>query len=569
MEFNLPKEQSSILKVIGVGGGGSNAVNHMYQQGIRDVDFIVCNTDQQALDTSPVPVKVQIGTSLTEGRGAGSQPEVGKNAAIESIDELKDILERNTAMVFITAGMGGGTGTGAAPVIARVAKEMGILTVGIVTIPFSFEGPLRKKQAESGLAEMRESVDTLLVIQNDKLREYCGNLSITTAFHESDNILATAAKGIAEVISTIGHINVDLNDVKTVMKDSGAAIMGSAQASGQDRALKAVTEALESPLLDDNDIKGARHVLINITFGTPELTMDEMDEITNHVQMAAGGTAEVIMGIGSDETLGEAVNVTLIATGFEGGHTPMTSLDRERPVQKNYVDLDDESVPTITTAPLEGRPIEKPLTSPTEGLDKTDEVREQPMADEPYLKFTADEIDMVDTPMQHDLGLSFDEITKKNEEPGLDPFARDEEEPTKKYFMLDEEEEITSASEPMAPKVEKPWSEMTVGDVTADILDNDLPIEDTVAVESRITVDEHQKRTQERMQRVKEHSLRLRTQGGINDLENEPAYMRRKLSLDETPHSSESQMSRYTLNDTDVEGIELKKNNPFLDKNVD
>ena len=279
MEFDLPKDQSSIIKVIGVGGGGSNAVNHMYKQGITGVDFMICNTDQQALDLSPVPNKIQLGATLTEGRGAGSNPEVGKNAAIENVDELKDILEKNTQMVFITAGMGGGTGTGAAPIIAQTAREMGILTVGIVTIPFTFEGRRRKLQADEGLAQLRENVDTLLIICNDKLREMHGNLKISEAFSKADDILTVAAKGIAEIITVAGYINVDFEDVKTVMKDGGTAIMGSAAAEGESRATKAVSQALASPLLNDNDITGANYILLNITSGDEEVSMDEIDEI--------------------------------------------------------------------------------------------------------------------------------------------------------------------------------------------------------------------------------------------------------------------------------------------------
>ncbi|MFN5879604.1 MAG: cell division protein FtsZ, partial [Flavobacteriales bacterium] len=263
MEFDLPKETSSIIKVIGVGGGGSNAVNHMYGQGIIGVDFIVCNTDRQALDISPVPYKIQLGSSLTDGRGAGAIPEIGMNAAIENIDEIKEVLSKNTKMVFVTAGMGGGTGTGAAPVIAQVAKEMGILTVGIVTVPFNFEGRKRRQQAEEGMDKMRQNVDTLLVINNERLREITGNLTLGNAFAQADDVLTTAAKGIAEVISVTGSINVDFNDVKTVMKDSGVAIMGSAAAEGENRATIAVQQALSSPLLNDNDISGAQYVLLN------------------------------------------------------------------------------------------------------------------------------------------------------------------------------------------------------------------------------------------------------------------------------------------------------------------
>ncbi len=301
MEFDLPKEFSSIIKVIGVGGGGSNAVNHMYNQGIKGVDFIVCNTDKQALDISPVPVKIQLGPSLTEGLGAGSIPEIGKNAAVENINEIRELLSNNTKMVFVTAGMGGGTGTGAAPVIAQVARELGILTIGIVTVPFSFEGKKRRQQAEDGIQQIKESVDTLLVINNEKLRAISGNLTLTNAFAQADNVLTTAAKGIAEIISVTGNINVDYKDVNTVMKDSGNAIMGSAEAEGENRAMKAVQNALNSPLLNDNNIAGAKYVLLNITYENIEVTMDEISEITDYIQEEAGSTADVIFGYGLGE----------------------------------------------------------------------------------------------------------------------------------------------------------------------------------------------------------------------------------------------------------------------------
>lgn len=317
MQFEIPKERPSIIKVIGVGGGGSNAVNHMFRLGIKGVDFMICNTDHQALEMSPVPVRVQLGPSLTDGRGAGSIPEIGKNAAIENLEEIRSILSQNTKMVFITAGMGGGTGTGAAPIIAGLAKQMGILTVAIVTIPFAFEGKKRKAQADYGIEELKKNVDTLLVICNDRLREIHGNLKLTEAFIHADDVLAVAAKSIAETITKTLHINVDFADVQTVLKESGVAIMGSAYAEGEDRALSAIINALDSPLLNDNNIEGARYILLNITSGTKEVTMDELGLITDFIQEQAGNTAEVIMGVGSDETLGEKVGVTVIATGFK------------------------------------------------------------------------------------------------------------------------------------------------------------------------------------------------------------------------------------------------------------
>src|SRR3990172_4365583 len=298
IKFDLPKDRSSIIKVIGVGGGGSNAVDHMYQQGIKGVDFVVCNTDAQVLETCSVPNKIQLGSSLTQGLGAGENPEIGKNAALETIEQIKEILEKNTSMVFITAGLGGGTGTGGAPVIAAIARDLGILTIGIVTIPFSFEGPKRKLQAEEGLEMMRKNVDALLVICNDKLREMYGNLSFTNAFAQADNVLTIAAKGIAEVITVARKINVDFNDAKTVLKNSGVAIMGTASEEGENRAIKAVEKALASPLLNDNNIKGAKAVLLDISSVTcdMEITMDEISEINNYVQEAAGSAANIIMG---------------------------------------------------------------------------------------------------------------------------------------------------------------------------------------------------------------------------------------------------------------------------------
>src|SRR6201988_2996580 len=317
MQFEIQQEPGSIIKVIGVGGGGSNAVNHMYRLGIKGVDFIVCNTDKQALEKSPVPNKIQLGNSLTKGLGAGSIPDVGREAALESVEDVRKYLEDGTQMVFITAGLGGGTGTGAAPVIASVARELGILTVGIVTMPFVFEGKKRKQQAEEGLAEMKKYVDTLLVICNDKLREIYGNLKMSEAFAHADDVLTGSAKSIAEVISMHLHINVDFNDVKTVMKDSGVAIMGTAVASGERRAVRAVEQALNSPLLNDNNIRGARHVLLNIMSGADDISMDEFGEITDYIQEASGYTAELITGYGIDSSLGESVGVTIIATGFE------------------------------------------------------------------------------------------------------------------------------------------------------------------------------------------------------------------------------------------------------------
>ncbi|MBE3085339.1 MAG: cell division protein FtsZ [Bacteroidetes bacterium] len=319
MNFDLPVERSSIIKVLGIGGGGNNAVNHMFEKGIQDVNFVVCNTDHQALSKSQVPIKVQIGESLTEGRGAGSKPEVGRQAAIENIDDVMDALSGNTKMVFITTGMGGGTGTGATPVIAKACKDAGLLTIAVVTIPFKSEGKVRIKQAIDGVTELKDHVDSLLVINNEKLREIYGNQPVSTAFAKADDILTTAVKGIAEIITVTGYINVDFADVETVMKNSGVSIMGMGKAAGENRAIKAIENALASPLLNSNDVTGANSILINISsgIGEHEITMDELGEITDYMYNAASDNALIIRGLSKDENLNEEICVTVIATGFE------------------------------------------------------------------------------------------------------------------------------------------------------------------------------------------------------------------------------------------------------------
>ncbi|MBK9732367.1 MAG: cell division protein FtsZ [Chitinophagaceae bacterium] len=346
MQFDLPQEQASIIKVIGVGGGGGNAVNHMFRQGIVGVNFVVANTDRQALEMSPVPNKVQLGVNLTEGRGAGMNPEVGKRSALESVDALKAFLEKNTKMLFITAGMGKGTGTGAAPVIAKIAKEMGILTVGLITSPFSAEGPRRFQQASDGISEMKNHVDTLLVISNDKLREIHGNLTLSAAFSQADNILSNAAKSIAEIITVPGYVNVDFEDVNTVMRNSGVAIMGMASFEGENRAVNAVEAALNSPLLNDNDIRGAKNILVNITSGSVEVTLDEVSEITEYIQREAGFETNIIWGNCYNENMGEKLSVTVIATGFEATSTQRKDLSKKS-VVKHTLETEVKAEPEV------------------------------------------------------------------------------------------------------------------------------------------------------------------------------------------------------------------------------
>lgn len=351
ISFDLPKNQSNVIKVIGVGGGGSNAINHMFQQGIKGVDFVICNTDSQALQNSPVPNKIQLGVSLTEGLGAGANPEVGEKAALESIEDIGMMLDTNTKMVFITAGMGGGTGTGAAPVIAKLAKDKDILTVGIVTIPFKFEGKMRNTQARVGVEKLRSHVDSLIVINNDKLREVYGNLGFKAGFSKADEVLSTASRGIAEVITHHYTQNIDLRDAKTVLSNSGTAIMGSANASGASRANEAIMKALDSPLLNDNKIAGAKNVLLLIVSGSEEITIDEIGEINDHIQTEAGGSANIIMGVGEDETLEDAISVTIIATGFD--------VDQQDEI------VNTESKKIIHTLEDEQRAVQNLTTKPT------------------------------------------------------------------------------------------------------------------------------------------------------------------------------------------------------------
>lgn len=544
MEFDLPKETSSIIKVIGVGGGGSNAVNHMYDQGIIGVDFIVCNTDRQALDISPVPYKIQLGTSLTEGRGAGAIPEIGMNAAIENIEEIKELLSQNTKMVFVTAGLGGGTGTGAAPVIAQVAKEMGILTVGIVTVPFNFEGRKRRQQAEDGLEKIRQNVDTLLVINNERLREITGNLTIGNAFSQADDVLTIAAKGIAEVISVTGAINVDFNDVKTVMKDSGHAIMGSATAEGENRAITAVQQALASPLLDDSDINGAQYVLLNITYGDKEVLMDEISEITDYIQDEAGSTADVIWGHGYDATLGDKIGITLIATGFNTGN----NVGFYKAPEKTVRSLDDEPKNEIV----------KPLDSPTQVNSYTPPVVNETTV-EPFLK---NELVEPTANVQNVVEPAVNTLPVTEE-----PFLREEKaDDNGVQFNW----EITSTSQVVENTTVTPEPEPVVEKVVRHVLEDDNNEKvnlDTVTAKSILSPEEQQRRNQERLSKIQDYTSKLKKAEGITEFENEPAYVRRNIQLDNSQKSTQETVSRFGLTE-DETGTSLRNNN-FLHDNVD
>jgi len=584
LRFNLPKDNTSPIKVIGVGGGGSNAVDYMFAEGIAGVDFIICNTDSQALDKSEVPIKIQLGTTLTKGRGAGAIPEVGKNAAVETLDEIENLFTEETTMVFITAGMGGGTGTGAAPIIARAAKERGILTVGIVTVPFGFEGRKRNQQAQGGLKDMRDAVDTLLIIKNEKLRELYGNLSLKKAFGHADEVLLTAAKGIAEVITLTGEINVDMNDVNTVMKESGVAIMGSGIASGEGRAIKAVQEALESPLLNDNDIHGANFILLNITYGSDEILMDEISNITDYVQEAAGQTAEVIWGYGQDETLEDKVCVTIIATGFEAH-----SVDAGIPApaeEKKVLNLEQDSLKF--NAQEITAPVTKPTDTPRVTFPPTNDGQVDvtvPKEEEPFI--ISKPVEPVVTPQETPLEKTFADLNKESVQKL--PFQLQDDftpnppeantpvenvkspevtfttpepieklelpvENDKKVFSLDDDE-LDKQKLPSIETTSSMHTGSTVNIVNAAPIEEDRPSKEILQVKNR-----------ERQMNIRELTAKLKTPSGLKELEDEPAYMRVGINLDSTPHSSQNTTSQFSVG---KKGTDRLSNNTFLHDNVD
>jgi cell division protein FtsZ len=542
-KFDLPKHHKSIIKVIGVGGGGSNAVNHMFRQGIKDVEFVVANTDLQALNSSPVPYKLQLGVNLTEGLGCGANPEVGKAAALESKDQIREMLA-GTKMVFVTAGMGGGTGTGAAPVIAKIAKDMDILTVGIVTVPFSFEGKKKLAQADLGIDAFRASCDTVLVILNDKLRDIYGDLSIGQAFGEADNVLTTAAKGIAEVITLAGYVNVDFQDVRTVMLNAGAAVMGTAETRGDTRAIKAAQQALASPLLDNHDIMGSKKILLSIISGEEaELKMDELTTITEYIQGQAGDDAEVIFGHGVDAALGDRIRVTVIATGFtteskvvkkeekkvhELDHSQISLFgavdnsvnqrngELELKVKSDAGSSGSSSVESTPVSqpetPREALPVQKPMERPI--LSKPEEKTEEEKPERAYT-FTL-----------------FDKNQAENKE---------EDEGEESLFAEDDEFQIGK-------------------EISADQVIN----EDGM-MEVRRTKERLEQQAKERREKLKSARKQEMTKEEFNEKWTLPAYLRRGVKMDNVPHSSEPFISRYNLNDDN----NLLGNNKFLHDNVD
>ena len=541
-EFNLPKNRSSIIKVIGVGGGGGNAVNYMHKNGIEGVDFVVCNTDAQALDKSEVPTKIQLGAELTEGLGAGSNPETGRKAAEESIDKVKELLDANTKMLFITAGMGGGTGTGAAPVIAEVAKEKDILTVGVVTIPFSTEGGNRHEYAMQGLKDLRKHVDTLLVINNDKLIEIYGNLTFTQAFAKANEVLNTATKGIAEVISQHLLVNIDLNDARRVLENSGTAVMGQATASGENRAIEAVKGALDSPLLNDNNIKGAKQVLLKIVTGggEEEIRMMELSDIKQKIQEAAGCEVNIIEGIGIDPELNGEVCVTVIATGFNVKvikDDVTVTLDGEA----NIDDVLSQEKEQEVISPTKEDKVQHTIFDNTEELET--EI-------DPELEIEA---------IEKEAEIEADEQTKELEEVELTTEIEMDVEPQPVVIDLDDEVELPDELIPTLKQEEE------TPEVESDVESEAINENESLPVNLEVLTN----KSREREDRLKNISMKLRTPSGLTALEDEPAYKRDNVDLEETPHSSESEVSKYTLSEGEDNKTEIKPNNSFLHDNVD
>ncbi len=543
--FDLPKNQKSIIKVIGVGGGGSNAVNHMYGLGIKDVEFVVVNTDAQALKSSPVPLRLQLGANLTEGLGAGANPEQGKCAALESEDEIRELLADNTKMVFITAGMGGGTGTGAAPIVAKIAKELNILTVGIVTAPFMFEGKKKMAVAQAGIESLRENCDTVLVILNDKLREIYGNLAIRTAFSKADDILSTAARSIAEIITIHQDVNVDFEDVKTVMKDAGAAVMGSATEEGEGRAIRAAGSAISSPLLNNVDIKGAQKILLSIMSGEEEeLSMDELSDITEYIQEKAGDNAEVIFGQGIDPELGRAIRVTVIATGFE--------MDR----------LANVPITTATSAPVSAFstpvvPVPAPTPAPAPeqvktviDLDsgKSAQVIEEPMAEGTTFTFTFPKTPVVAVEIPAIAEEEKEEVFSFEIQPVNETFLMEEPAEEEKIVHNLYQEQPVSA----APSAEPADSHEPTPPVFANDYYEQMKMK---AIQ----------RAHERFEKLKGGRALTTASDDLTEQMVVPAYQRKNVILNEPQHSSESTLSKFNLNEEN----EILGNNRFLHDNVD
>lgn len=629
ISFDLPKNQSNVIKVIGVGGGGSNAINHMFQAGINGVDFVICNTDSQALDNSPVPNKIQLGVSLTEGLGAGANPEVGEQAAMESMEEIKSMLDSTTKMIFITAGMGGGTGTGAAPVIAKFAKEMDVLTVGIVTMPFQFEGKMRVEQAQRGIEKLRKNVDSLIVINNNKLREVYGNLGFKAGFSKADEVLATAARGIAEVITHHYTQNIDLRDAKTVLSNSGTAIMGSAIASGSARANEAIMKALDSPLLNDNKIQGAKNVLLLIVSGAQEITIDEIGEINDHIQIEAGYGANIIMGVGEDESLGEAIAVTVIATGFnieqqddivnteskkiihtleDGQRAEAMLLSKAKTVHTLESDEEEEE---------KAKPVKKyefvdeadfdliPTTNYIKNFNVFyEEVVAENVSEDDFviINSTASlrDIEVVDPVVlcvkeeQDQIAMSFDLPLREEEEEKENVITFDLHDEVKDLDVNDSIEIIPvleynkngekrySLDDYMQLESKLTGAKSKAEEFEPKIIEDELIFEKRTVAPQRNTQTSNapidpmetpieellRERADERRRKLKDFNYKFHNNlNNIDEIEKQPAYKRQGIHLNDSPR--ESKISRTSLSDDSNDEKQLRSNNSFLHDNVD
>jgi len=579
--FDLPKNKSNVMKVMGVGGGGSNAVNHMFQQGITGVDFIVCNTDSQALDKSPVPNKIQLGVNITEGLGAGANPEIGKLAALETHEELRDLLETQTKMLFITAGMGGGTGTGAAPIIAEFAKELDILTVGIVTIPFDFEGKTRQIQAQKGLKKLKKTVDSLIIINNNKLRQVYGNLGFKEGFSKADEVLATAAKGIAQVITHHYTQNIDLKDAKTVLANSGTAIMGSATSSGSNRANDAIIKALDSPLLNDNKIDGSKNVLLLIVSGSDEITIDEIGEINEYVQKETGNTANIIMGVGEDKELGNNISVTVIATGFaEDKQNNLVNsetkkviytLEEDQTIEKKLIEEEDN---------ISDNEVETIRYDSNYKISKDNQIKIDSQINEILrdieVEYEQVEYEMINNEMINEIEVfDIEEVSSGNTEnnqsneekitDGLFSKKLDLESVSEsvEFVKLDLDEDETIENEILENEDES----MNNENIT---LDQDISIEinneNNHAFENPIDVDPLDENRLRRESLKKYNYVFKDGNSSVEDLEKEPAYKRMGIQIKNNINNHEVE-SKTMLNENNE--IEFPEQNTYLHDNVD
>ena len=583
INFDLPKNRSNVIKAIGVGGGGSNAINHMFKQGIKGVDFVICNTDAQALNNSGVPNKIQLGVNLTEGLGAGANPDIGKQAALESCEDIIQMLQTNTKMVFITAGMGGGTGTGAAPIIAKMARELNILTVGIVTTPFEFEGKIRNEQAQIGLEDLREHVDSLIIINNNKLRDVYGNLGFKAGFSKADEVLSTASKGIAEVITHHYTQNIDLKDAKTVLSNSGTAIMGAYKSSGENRAKEAISKALESPLLNDNKIFGAKNVLLLIVSGTNEITIDEIGEINDYIQDEAGNGANIIMGVGEDNELNDSISVTVIATGFDSDQ--QNQISNTEP-QKIIHKLEEENLfsqlhnPEHKTIPIDEQNLEENIVDEKKveenDLELTnsekivhvlemDEYEDQNILDEDDYDFETKESSFDDLSCTSDDNeLLNGSMEDKNNENLVEwsLFEKGIEEENKEDEILIDNSEKLKFDEGYVEFESKLNNSKENNSIESSNKKNDvLPEENSIS-------DFQKLRSEERRLRMKEFNYKF-NKSKINDINDEPAFKRKGIDIDEVNNSEQQNISRTSLSEDESNEVKIRKNNSFLHDNVD